>query len=141
MTTFMNRYLLRTVAGLSIAIGATGSLQAQDIPGLNLAALSIACEGETPACGSATQNALDLITTSGMDQVSKNLLLAQLASVILEAAKDNPSGNGFYANLIRDISGASSDPDQKNTLLVVANLIEDGNAGEVNSDVLLSSPA
>ncbi|MCP5037658.1 MAG: hypothetical protein GY945_08670 [Rhodobacteraceae bacterium] len=137
----MNRFTTSLVVIAAPFFGFSSMASAQAIPGFNLTAVAAACQQATTGCETLIANAISALQSAGLDDTAYASALASLAGAVLSAAQDNPGAAAAYADLMGDVAAAARDPDQASAIEGVAQLIEDGDADDVDSDIFDASPA
>lgn len=141
----MNKILkVLAVSSLSVAPLATG-VQAQALPGLNLANLAQVCRVTPQACASRVRALIASLRAQGATPAQLDNAIAQISGTLVEIASDTvaaqaPVAGNASSNTLSAIGDAlvvasenSSDPLQQDTIAEVADAVIFGDAEELSN--------
>lgn len=129
---------------ISVTFGVVKPVQAQALM-VDTASIETACVSDAVLCGQLIAAALAQLEALGLDPAVINqqigALTAKLVAVVTTIT--DPTLLSAISGAIVSVAGASTDPLQEAAILAIATVVEDGDAGTLDTTdpVLYASPA
>jgi len=92
-------------------------------------------------CAAALENTLADLSASGLGPVDLDATLGLVAAAALTTAQNRPQTARRMAEILRSAAKAAGDPVQARNILIVAELVQNGRAKEVLSQIFPASPS
>lgn len=94
------------------------------------------------SCAAAPADCAALVAAAlaSLSEADANALIGSISAGLVEAAKANPALASGLGDALSSVASLSTDPEQQVALADVANAVSSGNAGDVDTGPIGSSP-
>ena len=100
---------------------------------VSTAAITAACETQSADCQLLVQQAIAELQASELSDAEYGAELARLSASVVQSARNSPAAASVAAAALRDVAAAARDEDQGRAVLQVADVVEAGGAGDVDT--------
>lgn len=116
-------------------------VSAQTALGFDPTSLQASCAAAPDTCLDLLMAQLVAAQTAGLSSADFDTVLATLAAIAVETARASSAATANMAQAIRQIALAATNGAQAESLLQVAQLVEDGQVGAIDNTAFAASPA